>query len=255
MFRRLICLAFLFFPLTATADTAVGTATDSEAMAVATTPVVHGGEWAEPWWIPRHEEKLATKDAMDTVDVVFIGDSITQGWEGAGKEVWAKTFEPMNSLNLGFSGDRTEHVLWRLDNGEIDGIDPKAVVIMIGTNNTGHRRDPPPVTAKGVELILDRVRNKLPGAKVLLLGIFPRGATADDPLRQINEAINEELSAMADANDAVTYKDIGDVFLADDGSLPEDIMPDRLHPNTKGYELWADAIAEDVRQLTLSPRG
>ena len=98
--------------------------------------------------------------------------------------MWTKYYADRNALNLGFSGDRTENVLWRLQNGEIDGIAPKLAVIMIGTNNTGHRSDPPEQIAAGVQAILSELQQRLPDTKVLLLAIFPRGADKDDPMRR-----------------------------------------------------------------------
>jgi lysophospholipase L1-like esterase len=182
--------------------------------------------------------------------LVFLGDSITQGWEGNGKEVWKAEWEKYKAANFGIGGDRTEHVLWRMDNGNFDGLKPKLVVVMIGTNNTGHRKGAEPAadTAAGVKAILDKLAAKCPDAKVLVLGIFPRGAMADDKLRVHNAAINEHIAKMADGQ-KVHYMDIAKSFLQPDGSLPKEIMPDLLHLSPKGYQLWADAIKEKVAEL------
>lgn len=220
---------------------------ESEAV-LATTPAIQDAEWAKPWWMPRHEEKLAEKDKAEQVDLVWIGDSITHGWEGGGKAIWDARYAPRHSLNLGFSGDRTEHVLWRLQNGAVEGIAPKAVVIMIGTNNTGHRQDPAEQTAAGVEAIVAELRERLPDAKILILAIFPRGETKEDGMRILNDQINAKICELADG-EHVQFLDINDRFLDDDGNLPKDIMPDLLHPNEKGYEIWADAIEESIVQL------
>src|SRR5690606_33292921 len=131
-------------------------------------------------------------------DLVFIGDSITQGWEGHGKEVWEKYYGHRNALNLGYSGDRTEHVLWRLMNGELENVDPKLFVLMIGTNNTGHRQDPPEKTADGIKLILELLQDRKPDAKILFLSVFPRDEKPDGRLRRINDAINARIKDFAD---------------------------------------------------------
>ena len=123
----------------------------------------------------------------------MIGDSITHGWEGRGKKVWQQYYAKRNAFNIGYSGDRTEHVIWRLQHGEIDAISPQLAVVMIGTNNTGHRQDPPQETAAGIKHILAELKQRKPKMKVLLLAIFPRGATADDKLRKINVSINEHI--------------------------------------------------------------
>jgi lysophospholipase L1-like esterase len=195
----------------------------------------------------RHERfNVVSKEGK--AELVFLGDSITQGWEGAGRETWEKHYANRHAANFGISGDRTEHVLWRLDHGNFDGLSPKLIVIMIGTNNTGHRKDPATDTASGVAAILDRLKVKCPDSKVLLLGVFPREEKPHDELRVINARVNVLLEKMAD-NKRVFYKDIGKVFLSEQGVLSKDIMPDLLHLSAKGYELWAQAIEKDVVRL------
>ena len=204
--------------------------------------------WAVSWWKDRHEEKLAQKKKMKKVDMVMIGDSITHHFEDRGKSVWDRYFKKKNVLNLGFSGDRTEHVLWRLRNGEVEGISPKLVTVMIGTNNTGHRSEPPEETAAGIKEILRELKARLPNAKILLLAIFPRDEKRNEPMRQQNEKINEIIKDYAD-NNTVFYLDINDKFLEKDGTLPKSIMPDALHPNVKGYKIWAEALMPGVKKL------
>ncbi|MBI1367170.1 MAG: acetylglucosamine-6-sulfatase [Planctomycetes bacterium] len=215
----------------------------------ALTPEVQTAEWAVKWWMPRHEQKLAEiKQRGDEIKLLMIGDSITHGWENSGKKVWDEYYAKRGAINLGFSGDRTEQVLWRLEHGEIDGVHPKLAVIMIGTNNTGHRQDPPAETAAGIKAIVDDLRQKLPNMKILLLAVFPRGATPDDKLRKINAGVNEIIAGFAD-NEHVYYMDINHVFVTDDGTLTKEMMPDLLHPREKGYKLWAEAIEPTVRKL------
>lgn len=213
----------------------------------------------EGGWMKRHESfnEISKKGEAQ---LVFLGDSITQGWEKNGKEVWDKTWAPLKAANFGIGGDRTEHVIWRLQNGNFDGIKPKLVVLMIGTNNTGHQGRPAAEhggavyassaeqTAEGVKMILDILGKKLPETKVLLLGIFPRGATKDDAMRKQNVATNNIISGFADGK-RVFYMDIGNTFLQPDGVLSKDIMPDLLHLNARGYQMWADAIEGKVKEL------
>jgi len=180
--------------------------------------------------------------------LIFIGDSITHFWERTGKDVWNKFYGKRNAVNLGISGDQTQHVLWRLDHGNIDGISPKLAVVMIGTNNAGNAHDTAEETAEGVKAIVDRLRAKLPQTKILLLAIFPRGPNSQDPIRQVNAKTNEIISKLADGK-MVFYLDIGPKLLQADGTLGKDVMPDLLHPGPKGYEIWAEAIEPTVAKL------
>ncbi|REG82613.1 GDSL-type esterase/lipase family protein [Marinomonas pollencensis] len=197
------------------------------------------------WWLPRHEQKLAEKNAMESVDLVFLGDSITQGWEDVGGDVWAEYYAPLNALNLGFNGDRTEHLLWRLHHGAVDDIAPKLLVLLIGTNNTGHRQDAPEETAFAIQQIVSLLRSKLPQTKILLLGIFPRSAKPTQRLRLLNNEVNR-LIATYDDGDSLRYLDIGDCFVDEEGRVRPEIMSDYLHLNASQYRVWAHAIAAYV---------
>jgi len=200
----------------------------------ATTPVPR----EEEGWKKRHES-MNEKVKQGNVDLIFIGDSITHGWEGFAKEIWAEKYAPRNAVNLGISGDRTEHVLWRLENGNIAGISPKAAVIMIGTNN--HKDNTIEEITEGIKAIVEKLKKDLPDTQQLLLGIFPREESPTGEFRiKLNE-VNRRIALLADG-EKVHYLDIGPVFLDAEGNLPKDIMPDALHPNNKGYQLWADAI-------------
>lgn len=214
-----------------------------------TTPVTQNAAWAQKWWMPRHEAKLKEKQQLGDVQLVFIGDSITHAWENKGKRVWKENYAQYNALNLGYSGDRTEHVLWRIQNGELDGISPKAIVLMIGTNNVGHRKEESVKTAAGIKAILDLLATKQPKAKVLLLAIFPRGANNQDPLRQLNDATNQIIQNYADG-ERVHYLSINDKFLTGkEGKLSRLVMPDLLHPIAPQYQVWADAIAPTLKSM------
>lgn len=197
------------------------------------------------WWWSRLKEKDALVKAGGSA-VVFLGDSITHGWDVEGRAWWEKYFagDPYRALNLGFGGDRTEHVLWRIGHGQLDGYRARAVVLMIGTNNTGHRplaEETPIDTILGIRAILDALRERQPGAKVVLHPIFPRAATADSPLRRRNARVNRGIREFADGRHVI-WIDFNAQFLTDDGRLPAEIMPDRLHPAGPGREIWANAL-------------
>jgi len=208
--------------------------------------------WALEWWIPRHQQKLteiaALRAARVEPEVVFIGDSITHNWENDGRAVWQSNYARYHALDLGFGGDHTENVLWRLQHGELDGIHPKVIVLMIGTNNTGDRLEDPTTTAAGIHRLLGEIRVRQPDARVLLLAVFPRDEKPESPLRRINDRINKMLPAFADGQHVV-FLDIDAALLSADGTLSRDLMPDLLHPNEKGYAIWAAQMAPTLQRL------
>lgn len=216
------------------------------------TPGMLNEWWSIEWWLPRHEQKRAEAKAIAAkggkIDVLFIGDSITQGWEKEGEPVWKKHYADKNAFAIGFSGDRTENVLWRLQHGAVENMSPKLAVMMIGTNNTGHRHENPAYTAAGIKALLSELQQRLPETKVLLLAIFPRDEKPDSSLRKINNGVNEIIKNYAD-NKRVFFADINSALLTSDGVLSKDIMPDLLHPNEKGYSLWAEALEPHLQLL------
>ena len=206
------------------------------------------------WWEKRHEEKLAQIAASGgKIDIVFIGDSITHNWEGArgpGSDYGGKPLAALKKkysvLNLGFGGDRTQNVLWRLENGELDGYRAKCFMLMIGTNN-GDKR--PEDTAAGVKAILDLIARKQPQAKTILLPVFPSGATADHPWRTSKEKINALIKDFADG-DKVIWCDFNARFLNPDGTFPQGMMmKDDLHPLAPGYDIWAEEVTPLFRKV------
>ncbi len=202
-------------------------------------------------WVGRHEGFVA-EAKQGGIDVLFMGDSITDGWRTRGKEVWAREYAPLKAANFGIGGDRTEHVLWRLRNGEAEGYQPKAIVLMIGTNNTGVNRDgtprnTTPEVIEGVTAVVQELRGDFPDAHILLLAIFPRAEKGSAHRAQVAE-INKSIAKLHDGQH-IHYLDIGEKFLEADGTLPTDIMPDLLHPNARGYQIWADAIREPLQAL------
>lgn len=200
----------------------------------------------EQWWLDRHNRSLQMKQ-LEKVDMLFIGDSITQGWEQTGANVWDKHYARRHAFNLGFSGDRTQHVLWRLRHNEVEGLSPKLAIVMIGTNNSNGNDNTAEEIAAGIKAVVASLRDKLPNTKVLLLAIFPRGEQPN-PQRDKNAKASELASQAADGQ-MVHYLDIGPKFLGADGSLSKEIMPDFLHLSDKGYQIWADAIEDKVAEL------
>jgi len=215
---------------------------------VAVTPSTLNEWWSISWWMPRHLQKLDEIKMRKNAQVIFIGDSITQGWEKDGFNVWNHNYEKYNAVALGFGGDRTENVLWRLLHGEVDGLNPKVAVLMFGTNNTGHRQEKPELTAAGIKRDIEELQQRLPNTKILLLAIFPRDEKPDGELRQINNGVNAIISTFAD-NKKIYFLDINKAFLDADGVLSKDIMPDLLHPNERGYEIWAKAMEPTLLKL------
>lgn len=203
----------------------------------AVEPVPRG----EEGWKRRHASmNEKAKELGGKAQVIFIGDSITQGWEGEGKAVWARYYAHRNAINLGIGGDRTQHVLWRLANGNLDGVRPKAAVLMIGTNNSNGEDNTVEQIADGVTAIVRRLREALPDTRILLLPIFPRSENPS-PQRGKVLQVNQILQKLADERD-IFWIDFGHRFLRPDGTIPRDLMPDYLHLSPKAYALWAASI-------------
>lgn len=209
--------------------------------------VPQSASWTKGWWKQRHAEKIQQANSAK-VDLLMLGDSITHAWETTGAATWEKYYGQRNAFNLGFSGDRTEHVLWRLQNGAVDNLAPKLTVLMIGTNNTGYRMDPAGHTAKGIEAIVAEIRTRLPESKILILGIFPRHHSPHNEMRQRNDAINRQLARLEN-EPRVFFLDINDAFLDEQHNLRSELMPDLLHPSEAGYEAWARAMEPAIRRL------
>ena len=202
-----------------------------------------------PRFEAKHQSNLEVARAGD-IDVLFMGDSITDWWRNetgnyAGKPIFDRYFANMKVANFGIAGDTTQGVLYRLQNGEGQGFSPKAVMLMIGTNNT--RTNLAGEIAEGIGAVVLQLQQNFPDANILLLGIFPR-STADSPLRPQIAEINSIISRLHDG-EQVHYLDIGEIFLDEQGNIPATIMSDGLHPTTAGYQLWADAIIEPLTAL------
>jgi len=188
-------------------------------------------------WLVRFQGNL-DKLKSGPYELILDGDSITDFWQGKGKDVWQAHFGSIKMADFAISGDQVQHVLWRLQHGELEGQNPKLIMLMIGTNNDG---EDPKEIAGGIKLLLNEYETRCPEAHILLLGVFPRGPQAKAPVRAWIAKINGIISAYNDGN-RVTFLDIGAKFLQPDGTLTADIMPDFTHPSAKGYEIWANAI-------------
>jgi len=224
-----------------TASVKTGAATDFAAVIPAARD--------DAWWVQRHEQKLVEARGGEC-DLVLLGDSITQRWETDGRDAFAKIAAQYRTLNLGFSGDRTQHVIWRLENGEIDGLHPKWLVLLIGTNNLPPGRSTPEETVEGIREIVHIVRKKLPDTTLLICNVFPRGQSSGDPIRQAVASTNAGIAAIADEFH-LTRLDMGTLFLdPETGAIKENLMPDFLHPDAAGYEMWADLLLE---RLNVTP--
>jgi lysophospholipase L1-like esterase len=190
------------------------------------------------WMIRVNKANENAHKIADSIQLVFDGDSITDGWQGAGKAVWEERYGNLHPINFGISGDRTQNLLWRLSQGQMDGIRPKLIVLMIGTNNSGR---PIKEVADGVKAIVDDYQKHCPEAVILLQAIFPRGEQPGNSARVWVNEVNQILSKLGDEKNVI-YIDFGDKFLNSDGTMSKEVMPDFLHPSAKGYQIWADAI-------------
>jgi len=254
-FHSLALAGLLVCPVTRAADStnATAVAAADQTTNTAVIPKLNSA------FTKRHDEFVEIAKKGD-IDVLFMGDSITDWWRNpggtngfphglngayTGKPVFDKYFGSMKVANFGIAGDTTQGVLWRLQNGEGQGYQPRVIMLMIGTNNT--RRNSAPQIAEGVTAVIQELRKDFPDAKILLLGIFPRSGPTTSVRAEIN-AVNAIISGLNDSK-YVFYLDIGPKLLSPDGTIPRDVMSDGLHPTTKGYEIWAEAVIGPLDNL------
>lgn len=190
--------------------------------------------------IARQDQLVAmVREATGPVPVLFVGDSITQGWNDPGKATWDAMIAPLGAMNLGNSGDRTENVLWRLQQAPLTKLAPRAIVLLIGTNNVGHGKSNAAETLAGIQRVVSVLRAQCPEAKIVLMSVFPRGEHINamrGDLLQVNQAL------AADPKPAVTLVDIGTRFIDANGDIRKDLMPDSLHLSPAGYRIWAESV-------------
>lgn len=238
--RRLVLLAFI--PGIILVGSWVIYARNGEHFGADANPV----DRKEQWWIDRHKSFVERATKGD-VNVLFLGDSLTHGWENA-KEVWERSFSQLHAAEFGIQGDQSQHVLWRIKEGkELEGIHPRVVVLLIGVNDLAEGKTPGE-TAKGIAAVVRELRRQRPGANILLLGIFPHGQTAISPLRAKIKQVNERIANLDDAR-RVHYIDFGVRFLDKDGNLTNEIAPDFVHLSSKGYQIYADEIRPILEDL------
>jgi lysophospholipase L1-like esterase len=202
-----------------------------------TQDVLAAPEPREARWPVQRFESINAEVKTYPYHVLFLGDSLTEGFDVA---AWREHMVPRDVFNAGISGDRTEHLLWRLQHGNLAGPPPKAVVVLIGTNDIGHGRSPE-VAAEGIRANLQYLRRHLPQARILLLGLWPRDAAPDGRLRRGTVAVNRLIQRCGD-NGAVVYADIGGELLDPEGRLTPEISPDRLHFSALGYARLAPKL-------------
>jgi len=213
-------------------------------------------------WYARHADVLRIKDQTNP-EVVMIGDSITHFWAGPpeakiqrGKEAWKQLYGERRVLNLGFGWDRTQNVLWRFEHGEFDGLHPRYVVLNIGTNNfsgtANAKANTPAEVAEAIRAICLRIRSKSPESRIVLMGVFPRGAKATDPPRAKITELNRLLAEYGKVP-GITFLDIGSQFLRPNGEIPRSLMSDFCHPTEQGYALWAAALKPLVQDGQTRP--
>lgn len=201
--------------------------------------------------------RINAKVQQGNVDLILLGDSITDKWRKVPSQ--NRFFGKWDTVNAGISGDKIQHLLWRLDNGNLAGIQPKVAVVLIGTNNSNEDDHTAEEIAEGIAAVVCKLRTALPQTKVLLLGIFPRGsyeqrtdeslkAAGMNPQWEKNDKASMLASRMADG-DRVVYLNINQAFLDEAGRLSRDVMPDLLHPNEKGYELWGNAMMPVLEKM------
>lgn len=195
----------------------------------------------------RHDRIQQRIADQETIDLLFVGDSIMQFWEARYSDLFEQYYGQRNPVNFGISSDQTENVLWRIENTEFAGKHPKLAIVLIGTNNIGNSNHTAEQTADGVIAVCRALRMKFPQTKLLLLAIFPRADKGPEVQAQV-EAANAMIEPIGDER-WIYYRDLSDAFLAEDGSLPSDTFPDRLHPGPLGYELWAKTIEPEVARL------
>ena len=213
------------------------------------------GPFGEYWWANRFLSRIEQVRAAkgQTVDLVLMGDSIMHFWEWKHPASWAKFTHGRRVINCGYGGDRTQHVIWRIEHGELDGYAARAVMLMIGTNNNSSDGTDPANVAKGVEKIVALIRARQPKAKIILHPIFPRGESAQSArhgqARVRNDRTNALLKTFAQANPDIAWVDFNDRLVGPDGWVPREIMADEIHPTDKGYDIWMDAVNPVLSQV------
>jgi lysophospholipase L1-like esterase len=210
-------------------------------------------------WLQQHEHFNALAKAGD-IDILFLGDSLVTSWMGdgvglkaRGKAVWDKEYATKHAALFGISGDRTQHLLWRISHGELDGLHPRVVILVIGVNNTGYEpkakvlRNTTDEVIEAMQITIAEVRNRLPDSTLIVMGLFPKGGR-ENPARAQITAVNKALKLIAD-NHKLIFLDIGNLYVTKQGDIIHELMPDSSHPSAQGYQIWADALRGPLNQI------
>ena len=201
----------------------------------------------DDWWVKRHAANVEKMNQGD-IDLLLVGDSITHGWDNR-KELNEQFFGSYKAINLGFSGDQTAHVLWRLNHLPLEKISPKVAMIMIGTNNIGHREGTTPLeAADGIVAIVKKLQKQYPKMQIIVLKVFPRDEKPDGEYRKKVNEINAALPSLLQGMQNVSLVDINAGFLDKDGTLPKSIMGDFLHPGDEGYKYWGNTVEPVIKE-------
>lgn len=219
----------------------------SPASSTGVTPTKRTTEYS--WMSVSAWDKMHAEDAFvaqyDQVDLLFVGDSITAGWNW---QIWEKNFKPLKAANFGIGGDNTGNVLWRLQHGTVGNIQPKLIVLLIGVNNIGGLQETPEQAAAGVTKVVQQLQLAWPNSKILLNAVFPFDQAPSSENRSKVKKLNQIIAKLGD-NKTIFFKDYGPLLLQKDGSIAPEIMADFLHPTAKGYQVWADAMTPDINSL------
>lgn len=240
---KVFCIAVLALT-TACSSIQTRETASSAPSSTAPTPRTQQFSWMSmSTWYQKHAEDIQATEKGD-IDVIFLGDSITDGWNG---EIWSKEIAPLNAVNFGIGGDLTQNVLWRLNNGTIGKLDPKVVSILIGVNNLGHYESTTPMDVfLGVEAIVNKTLISFPNAQIILQAVFPYGQNAQD-INRVRVKDSNKLVASLAQNLRVDFYDFGALFLAENGDISKSIMSDFLHPTAAGYRIYADALLPKIK--------
>jgi len=199
----------------------------------------------EDWWVQRHKllvDQSATRKSDE--QIVFVGDSITHFWDESGKQVWDKFYANRHAYNYGIAGDRTENIIYRLRDKEFDGLTPKVTVVMIGTNNIGWNNNVED-TVHGVNETVRELLGKMPGTKMILLGLLPRAEPQGTKCKQVNALIKN-----FNDDKSIFFLDMWSAWVTPDGKQRADLfLGDLLHPNQKGYEVWQQTMEPLLKKL------
>jgi lysophospholipase L1-like esterase len=251
MFSRSLCLSMLLF---SSAIAAPPQPEDPKLRPVTPTPG-HFPDHPDAWMNIHRAMLEMTKANQGPCDILLIGDSITYGWgnswdKNPARQEWQAAFGKVRMLNFGIGGDKTQNVLWRLQNGEGDGIQPRVVLLAIGVNNVWDWSVPAPAVAQGVKACVEELRKKFPAAKILVVPPIPQQEMPDAPNRKRTDEIRGEIVKLKlGAMPAVSVLVIEGQFLGPDGRIDKAIMPDLLHPNGAGYRIYAEALKPEIEKL------